>query len=315
MQIPLPSTKGSHQKHKSLQAESMSNKLARIHTLFRWCAAVKTSLRLCQAMVINCGESRKEGAKALSKDLQHTFVSVLKFVQEAHFITDRFTRPPSPYNCERFGGGWRRTWRYPSRWQLLRETFSTHLWALWRWFEKDIKVPSAPAVAAGDLLVTFVSALEVVGEEHVCIVPYLAHRAVAARDFLDTFVSALEVVGEAHVCTLPGRQGSCCGRLSRHICERPGGGWGDTCRTGDSGSSCSVHPPALQINIEQKIAENFWTSKAKRAGWLLFTKLKSYTVWFEAGVYNIQLGHRSNCAKILLAFINWINAKRANRSV
>ncbi len=30
-------------------------------------------------------------------------------------------------------------------------------------------------------------------------VPYLAHRAVAAGDFLHTFVSALEVVGEAHV--------------------------------------------------------------------------------------------------------------------
>ncbi len=30
-------------------------------------------------------------------------------------------------------------------------------------------------------------------------VPYLAHRAVAAGDFLHTFVSALEMVGEAHV--------------------------------------------------------------------------------------------------------------------
>ena len=55
-----------------------------------------------------CAECRKEGAKALSKDLQHIFVSVLKFVKEAHFRPDRLS-PPSLHNCERFGGGWRRT--------------------------------------------------------------------------------------------------------------------------------------------------------------------------------------------------------------
>ncbi len=57
--------------------------------------------------------------------------------------------------------------------------------------------------------------------------------------------------------TLPGTPGSCCGRLSPHICERPGGGWGGTCRTGDSGSSCSARPPAKKIHIEQKKADNF----------------------------------------------------------
>jgi hypothetical protein len=98
-----------------------------------------------------------------------------------------------------------------------------------KWLRRHTYVPylAHRAVAAEDFLHTFVSALEVVGEAHL-LVPYLAHRAVAAEDFLHTFVSALEVVGEAHVCTLPGKPGSCCGRLSPHICERPGGGWGGT---------------------------------------------------------------------------------------